>query len=154
VTAESERGARDTKGRFADGNPGGPGRPRKRPLRDVVTFEQEAELWRVHFQEAQQPGSDGRNAREFILRHVAGNPYQACPHVPPLRWPERVLTAADLVACVETVLTAHAQEQVDAAGLHFLVDLIAKLAKVFEVTDLAPKLRALEEHVAAMGGGA
>lgn len=138
-------------GKFLKGTKGGPGRQRKRPLRDVVTFEVEADLWRSHLDEAQSGGEGARSAREFVLRHVAGTPYQACPDIPPLAWPA-VMTVDDLAACVGTVLTAHAEAQVDAAGLSFLVDLIAKLAKVFEAVELAPKIRKLEEHIASSGG--
>lgn len=139
-------------GKFLRGTRGGPGRQRKRPLRDVVTYEVEADLWRAHLDDAQQPGDDGRAAREFVLRHVAGTPYQAVPDVPPLMWPA-VMSVDDLGQCVGVVLTAHREGQIDTAGMTHLVDVITKLAKVFEAVDLLPKLRKLEEHVAAIGGG-
>lgn len=140
---------RDPKGRFQPGNPGGPGRQRRRPLRDAITNEDERDLWQRHKDEAQGSGSDARAAREFLLRHLAGNPYQACPEIPPLNWPE-VFEVRDLAAAANAVLAAHREGHVDSAGLHFLVDLLVKIAKVFEVADLAPAVRELQEQLAAM----
>lgn len=151
MTGETGQDARDAKGRFAPGNPGGPGRKRRRPLRDVVTFEAEAGLWALHLQEAMLPGEDGRSAREFVLRHAAGNPYQACPDIPPIAWPA-VMSLEDLAAAVGAALTAHAQGAVDGAGLTHLLDVLTRVAKVFEVAELGPKLRRIEEHLEALGG--
>lgn len=135
-------------GKFQKGTKGGPGRKRVRPLRDVVPFEVEADLWRAHLELAEGDAS----AREFILRHIGGTPHQACPDLPPIAWPT-IMSVDDLPAALGAVLAAQGSGDLDGAALKFLVGLLVDIAKVFEVADLGPKLRKLEEHIASMGGG-
>jgi len=151
MTDETDADRRDQKGRFAPGNKIGKGRARVRPLRDVVTFEVEAQLWAKHLGLAMGDDDEARGAREFVLRHVSGNPYQGTPDIPPIAWP-LVMTVEDLAAAVGAALNAHSQGTIDGAGLTHLVDLIAKLSRVFEAVETAPKLRKLEEYIEAQGG--
>jgi len=143
VTDETDD-QRGPRGRFAPGNKGGPGRPRKRPLRDVCSFEDEAELWRLHCELA----LTDTPAREFILRHLAGNPPQAAPELPPMAW-GTITCTADLMGAVNAMFGAQAAGEIDAAGLKFLTGIILDLAKVFESVELGPKVKRLEEHFAA-----
>jgi hypothetical protein len=145
VTDQSAGDQRGPGGRFAPGNKLSPGRPRKRPLRDVCSFDEESRLWALHVELAQTDTS----AREFILRHVAGNPYQAAPEIPPLEWP-RIASVSDLTGMVNAILGAQASGDLDAAGMGFLVDLTIKLSKVFEVVELAPKINALQARMDEM----
>lgn len=159
------REAQDEKGRFLPGNPGGLGRSVKRsPLHRAVPDEVAIELWEDRVTIAKggpevivdEEGNERRSwarkdaAAEFILKHKTGSPPVAAPDIPAIAWPV-VVTVEDLAAAVGAVLTAHSLGQIDGAGLKFLTGILVDLAKVFEVSDLAPKLRKLEEHIAAAG---
>jgi len=135
---------RDASGKWLPGNRGGPGRSRQRPLRDVVTFEREAELWEMHYELAKTE----TGPREFILRNVAGNPYQSAPPLPPIAWPS-LARVEDLLGAFNAILGAQKSGDLDSAGLAFLTDLLMKFSKVLETVEMAPRLARLEEHWAA-----
>lgn len=142
---EATDDARDDKGRFAKGNPGGPGGQRRRPLRKVVSFEAEGQLWQLHYDLALTDVP----AREFILRHLAGNPPQAAPEIPEgIDWPPITCTA-DLMGAVNAMLGEQRAGRLDGAGMKFLTGIILDLAKVFEAVELGPKVKRIEEALAA-----
>ncbi|NMC20745.1 MAG: hypothetical protein GYA33_10035 [Thermogutta sp.] len=74
----SDRGGRDPRGRFAVGNPGGPGRPRWQTevtylaaVRDAVPVE----IWREIVNQAVAEALAGnRHAREWLSRYLVGDP--------------------------------------------------------------------------------
>jgi hypothetical protein len=142
VTDVTGTEGKDHKGRFAPGNRYGKGRARQRPLRDVCSFEDEAELWRLHCALALTDAP----AREFILRHLAGNPPQAAPELPPIAW-KPVTCLADLLGAVNAMFGAQAAGEIDAAGMKFLAGIILDLAKVFEVVELGPEIKRIKERL-------
>lgn len=145
---------RDNAGKFKPGNPGGVGRRGKRsPLHKAIDDDRCERLWDERARIAENdPDSERRDrAAEFCLRHKTGQPPQASPDIPQLAWPA-VMTVDDLAGAVGAVLQAHNDGILDGAGLRFLTSILVDLAKVFEVSDMAPKLRKLEEHVASLGG--
>ncbi len=140
--------ARDEHGRFVPGCGGGPGRPPKRsPLHRAISDDEAVELWRAELARAQGGDAD---ARRFILQHKHGRPAQATPDLPSVAWPA-IMGPDDLGAAVTALLAAHASGAVDAAGLRYLADVLATLAKVVEVADLAPQVRSLRDHVDRLG---
>lgn len=144
---------RDDSGKFAKGNPGGPGRrPGRSPLHRAVTNERAEALWDERCriaEDSEQPAERRDQAAEFVLKYKNGTPASSVPDVPPLAWPE-VLTVADLGIAVGSVLGAHRDGIIDGAGLNFLVDLLVKLARIYETVELAPQVRALQEQLAAL----
>jgi len=135
---------RDDGGRWAKGNPGGPGRPPKRsPLHRAISDDEAVELWRAELALAQSGDAD---ARRYVLAHKQGRPIQAVPDCGNVAWPE-VMQAADLSAAVSALLGAHARGDLDAAALQFLSGVLMSLAKVIEVGDVAQRLRQIEEHI-------
>ena len=132
-------------GKFLPGTKGGPGRQRKRPLRDVVTFEEEGKLWAAHLALAASDSS----AREFILRHVGGTPFAAAPELPAITWPE-ITGVGDILGALNAVLGAQRAGDLDGAGLAFLVDQLLKIAKLYELVELGPAVRELQARVAEM----
>lgn len=149
MTDQPDPYVREAGGRFGRGNPGGPGRKRVRPLRDVVTWEAERELWEQHKALAQQDTEEGARAREFCLRHANGNPLPAAPDIAGLDWPT-VRTVADLGVALDVVLTAHREDRIDATALGWLVDLLGKMVRVLESVELVPQVRALQEQLATI----
>jgi hypothetical protein len=160
------REAQDEKGRFLPNNPGGVGRnPNRSPLHKAITSEKAESLWAGRLAVAEggpetRYGAEGVSwddwsrvdgAAEFILRYKNGSPPAATPDIPPIAWPA-VEGVDDLAKAAGAMLNAHAAGVIDGAGLKFLTGIIVDLAKVFEVTDLGPKLRKLEEYVEAQGG--
>jgi len=138
-------------GKFAKGNPGGPGRrPGRSPLHKAVSNEKAEELWAARVVIAESDPDPARRdaAAEFVLKFKNGTPAASVPDCPPLNWPD-VMTVADLAAASGAVLTAHRCGEIDGAALSFLVDLIARLARVYETVEMAPRLARLEEHFAA-----
>ena len=71
---------RDNKGRFAEGNPGGPGRPRRRVEDDYLASlcdEIPLGLWREIVQRAANDARNGdHRAREWISRYLLPVPAQ------------------------------------------------------------------------------
>lgn len=137
---------RNGNGTFAAGNPGGPGRGAKiSPLTKAISDDEACLLWRAEYNAA--TGGDAE-ARRFILTHKHGRPAQSFPDVPAIAW-ARVTCVADLAGSVQAMLGAHEAGQIDSAGLDFLTEMIGKLAKVFEAVELGPKVKRIEEHLAA-----
>lgn len=71
---------RDTRGRFAVGNAGGPGRPPRQTEAEYLTIMQgvcTAERWRVIIGKAVEQAEGGdRHAREWLAGYLVGRPRQ------------------------------------------------------------------------------
>jgi hypothetical protein len=78
LTGEITGNGRDTSGRFAPGNPGGPGRPRRETERDYLKALTEAvplDLWRaIVEQTAIAAGRGDYRAREWLGNYLMGRP--------------------------------------------------------------------------------
>jgi hypothetical protein len=150
-------------GKFAKGNPGGPGRrPGRSPLHKAVSNEKAEELWRARVVVAeglpQARGSDEAGywddysridaAAEFILRYKNGTPAASVPDLPCIDWPP-ITCVEDLMGAFNAVLGAQRSGDLDGAGLAFLTDMLIKFARIYETIEMAPRLRRLEEHMAA-----
>lgn len=72
------KGPRDRKGRFAEGNPGGPGRPRRAVERDYVAALSESvglDAWKRIVERAMADALAGDpKAREFLAGYLMGRP--------------------------------------------------------------------------------
>lgn len=77
-TVQSMENGRDTKGRFAAGSKGGPGRPRRAVERDYLVKSSDCislDDWGQIVKKAVQNAKKGdARAREFVARFVIGNP--------------------------------------------------------------------------------
>jgi hypothetical protein len=74
LPATNDRGGRDERGRFALGNPGGPGRPRTRwrSIFDEVVSE---DRFRGHIERVAELADSGeRWALELVIAHKLGRP--------------------------------------------------------------------------------
>ena len=73
-----QRSDRNGKGQFSEGNPGGPGRPRRVAEQDYVlalTEEVPPETWRAICRRAAADATAGdAKARDWLSRYLLGNP--------------------------------------------------------------------------------
>ncbi|MBK8980676.1 MAG: hypothetical protein IPM29_32640 [Planctomycetes bacterium] len=139
---------RDERGRFAPGNPGGPGgsRPRafalRRAVEEAVTEEHVAAMIR----RATRMGLEGNlAAMRFVLERVCGRvadaPTEAEPvdvELPPMR------TAADCNVAMQRIIDGLVQGTVDRDTAAVVVDAIQTRLKSIEIMDLESRIARLE----------
>lgn len=133
------------------------------PIRDAVPDKEVEGLWGERLRLAKDASwvdEKGKRhpditrqdrAAEFVLRYRTPTPHPDAPECPPVAWPA-LMDADDLRPAVHALLQAHAAGELTPAALDFLAGVLLKLAKVIETADLAPQIRELQEHVAAMQG--
>jgi hypothetical protein len=140
---------RDTNGRFAPGNRGGPGRPRGRgdelrqAAEDAVTPEHVGALMRRALRMALE---GNLAAMRFVMERVCGRSADA-PAQPAasleLELP-RLNTAADCNAALQLIADGIAAGTLDREATKMLTDVIMARLKAIEVGDLEKRLGELE----------
>ena len=141
--------ARDGNGRFAAGNPGGPGRSKgrgyelQRAAQEAVSVEHIQALMR----KALRMGLEGNlAAMRFVVERTCGKPPDAPATAVPLDIdPPKLRTAADCIAAIQKVTDAMCQGALDVIHGKVLLDAIATQAKLIEVGDLEQRLGDLEK---------
>lgn len=145
----AQEGTRDPSGRFLPGHPGGPGRKaRSTPLHREITQERAQELWRERHVIATTDTDNERRDRaaEYILRYHTGQPAVQQPDVPAIAW-GKIRSIEDVRGAVTQIFELHEQGEIDATGLHFLMGILERAAKLFETIDVQPQIEALRELV-------
>jgi hypothetical protein len=148
ASPNDDKGSRDGKGRFAPGNPGGPGRPRgarerlQAAAEDAITPEHIGAMMRKALVLALQ---GNLNAMRFVVERVCGRPPDAVGQglALDMKLP-RLRTAADCNAATERLVEGLIKGTVDREAAKVLVDAIQIRIKAIELNDLEQRLADLE----------
>jgi hypothetical protein len=145
---------RDSNGRFAAGNTGGPGRPKgkgyelQRAAQDAITPEHMTALMRKALRMALE---GNLAAMRFVAERTCGRAPDAPVAAFPLDIdPPKLRTAADCTAAIQRVTDALCRGQLDVLHGRVLLDAIATQAKLIEVGDLEARLAELERQAEAV----
>ncbi len=148
MTDGADNAGRDTNGRFAAGNPGGPGGPRRRSselrraAEEAITPEHVAAMIR----KATRMGLEGNlTAMRLVLERTSGRAAEAPVDIEPLGISlPRLRTAADCNTAIEQLVDAICQGRVDRDAAKLLIDAIQARLKAIEVNELETRLADLE----------
>ena len=145
---------RGSNGRFAAGNPGGPGRPKgkshelQRAAQDAVTTEHMAALMR----KALRLGLEGNlSAMRLVFERTCGRAADAPVESEPLGIAlPRLRTAADCNLAIEKVVEGICNGTVNREAATLLIDAIQMRLKAIEVDELETRLVELEQAAASV----
>ncbi len=139
---------RDNRGRFAPGNPGGPGRPPghreqlRRATEEAITPEHVAALMR----RALRAGLEGNlPATKFVIGQVCGKPAEAPGETGSigLQMPE-LRTAADCDAALSMLTKEICAGTCDPTAVRLLIDVVQARLRAIEVRSVEERLAELE----------
>lgn len=139
---------RDNRGRFAPGNPGGPGRrpgyreQLRRAADEAVTPEHIAALMR----RALRAGLEGNlSAAKFVIDRVCGKAAEAPGETGPVdvRLPD-LRTAADCDAALSVLMKEVAAGTSDPTSIRLMIDLVQTRLRAIEVRAVEERLAELE----------
>lgn len=143
---------RDNRGRFAPGNPGGPGRrpgyreQLRRAADEAVTPEHIAALMR----RALRAGLEGNlSAAKFVIERVCGKAADAPGEtgLVPIQLPE-LRTAADCDAALSMLTKEICAGTCDTVAVRLLIDTVQARLKAIEARDLEVRIAELERAAA------
>jgi len=148
---------RDLSGRFTNGNPGGPGRPRGRgyellrAAQEAVSPEDMTEMMR----RALSMALDGNlAAMRFVAERTLGRVPDALADGSPLDIAlPKLLTIDDCLAAIDRVNDAIVRGAITVEVAKAFLDMIQVRVKAIEVKDLEQRLRTLEESAAVVDFG-
>ena len=145
---------RDGNGRFAAGNPGGPGRSKgrgyelQRAAQEAVSVEQVKALMRKALLLALQ-GNLG--AMRFVMERTCGKPPELQSEATPLDISlPNLRTVADCTAAVDLIAAAVTAGTINLATAKVLLDVVQARIKAIEVTDFEQRLVELEKASATV----
>jgi len=148
MSGTGDSSGRDARGRFAPGNPGGPGGARRRPfeLRRAVQEAVTPEMAEALARRLLRMGLEGTlPAIRLLLEHTGGRPSEAPAEaeplpllLPPLR------TAADCAAAIDRVIQARIGGAINTEDARLLHDLIQQRRQAIEAADHEQHLADLE----------
>ncbi|MCK5944129.1 MAG: hypothetical protein KAI24_19240 [Planctomycetes bacterium] len=149
---------REPNGRFAKGNPGGPGRPKgrgfelQRAAQEAVTPEHIQGIIRKATMQALK--GDIVAAR-LVLDRTCGRSPDPAPQAEALGVElPKLATAADCAAALDLVAAALCEGRCDRTAAKLLADLVMTRLKAIEVQDLEERLSQLEQSAAVVEPGA
>jgi hypothetical protein len=144
----TETSGRDAQGRFAPGNPGGPGGARRRPseLRRAAEEAITPEHVQAMLRKATRMALEGNlTAMRLVLERTTGRAPETPLDTVPLGIElPRLLTAADCNVAIERLIEGIVQGSVDRDTAKLLIDAVQTRLRVLEVTDLEARLAELE----------
>jgi hypothetical protein len=147
---------RDAHGRFAAGNPGGPGGPRRRAheLRRASEEAVTPDHLRALIRKALLLGLAGDLAAiRFVVERTCGRPAEAPIEATPLGFTlPKLQSAADCNAAVEQLMAAFCSGAVDRETAKVLNDTIQTRLKAIELTDVERRLAELEKTATIVKG--
>ena len=155
MSDRTNENGRDHGGRFAKGNPGGPGGPRKRSFElrraaeEAVTPEHVQALMR----RAVRMGLEGNIlAIRLVLERVVGRPAEAPADVMPLDINLPALrTVEDCNRALDELTAGLCQGNIDRDTATVLIEVVQTKVKAIEVGELQTRINDLENAAAATG---
>ena len=140
---------RDGDGRFAPGNPGGPGRSKgrgyelQRAAQEAITPEQMGVMMRKALRMALE---GNLAAMRFVAERTCGRAPEASPEAVPLDFTlPKLQTPANCTAAIDRLADAITQGTVDRDTAKMVLDVIQARLKAIEVNDLEQRLVELEK---------
>lgn len=154
MVAPGDDSGRDARGRFAPGNPGGPGGARRRAfvLRRVADTVITDEVFAGIIRKAARMALEGNlSAIRFIAERVAGRPADVPPETEPvdIELPP-LATAAACAQATDQVLDGVCKGRIDRETAQLLLEGIQTRLKTIDVQDLEARLAALEQLTAVV----
>ncbi|MCA8948432.1 MAG: hypothetical protein KDE27_02960 [Planctomycetes bacterium] len=148
---------RDSNGRFAPGNPGGPGRSRGRGY-ELLRAAQEAvtpEHMTAMMRRALRMALEGNlSAMRFVAERTLGRPADAPAAGEPLDVSlPKLVGIDDCLAAIDRVNDAMVRGAITVEVAKAFLDMIQVRVKAIEVKDLEQRLTALEESASAVDLG-
>ncbi len=149
MTASDKTNGRDERGRFAVGNPGGPGGPRRRAselrraAEDAITPEHVAAMVR----KATRMGLEGDlAAMRLVFERTCGRAAEVPVDAEPLGVAlPRLRTADDCDTAIQLLIDGICKGTVDRDMAKLLIDAIQARVKAIELNDLEERLAQLEQ---------
>lgn len=145
---------REPDGKFAVGNPGGPGRPKGRRVTEYRRAAEEAvspEMVRGVLRKVAMQALQGNlTAARIIIERTLGRPAEVPAGEPLDIQPLKLRTAGDCTAALQKVADALCAGAIDVAAAKVLTDLVQTQAKLIEVGDLEARLAELERQAATV----
>ena len=146
----SENNGRDAGGRFAVGNAGGPGGPRRRAsdLRRAAEQAITEEHIQAMIRKAARMGLEGNlAAMRLVFERTCGRAAEAPVETEPLAisLPPRLRTAAECALALERVSDAVCAGRIDHEAAKLLVDMIKARLQAMEVGELETRLVEMEK---------
>ena len=148
MTDGNDKAGRDEHGRFAAGNPGGPGGPRRRAselrraAEEAITPEHVAAMVR----KATRMGLEGDlAAMRLVLERTCGRSAQAPAEAEPLGvgFPS-LRTAEDCETAMDRLIDGICKGTIDREAAKLLMEAIQTRLKVIDVNELEERLKQLE----------
>ena len=140
---------RDESGRFAKGNPGGPGRPRgqrevlRRAVEGAVTPEHVSAIVRRQVRSALE---GNLASAKFVVGYVCGKPVDAPAEAVPIDVElPRLRTAADCNRAIQGLIDAICQGAISNENAKLLMEAIQTQLRSIEVNELEERLVELEK---------
>ena len=151
----SDNTGRDDRGRFTEGNPGGPGGVRRRPselrraAEEAITPEHVAAMVR----KATRMGLEGNlGAMRLVLERTCGRSAQAPAEAEPIEISiPRLRTVEDCNIAIERLIDGICKGLVDRDGARLLIDAIQTRIKAIEVNEFEQRLTQLEQDDEQLG---
>ena len=144
----TEDAGRDANGRFAEGNPGGPGGARRKPnaLREAVEGAIAPEHLAAIMRKATRLALEGNlAAMRLVLERTTGRAPEAPVDVVPLGIElPRLQTAASCNVAIERLIDGIVKGTVDRESAKLLIDAVQARLRVLEVTELETRLAEVE----------
>lgn len=155
MTDVGENNGRDERGRFAKGNPGGPGGPRRRQselrraAEDAITTDHVAAMVR----KATRMGLEGNlQAMRLVFERTCGRAGDSPVEAEPLGISlPRLRTAADCNAAMELLIDGLCEGVLDRDSAKLLISAIETRLKAIEVNELEERLAQLEQSAEHVG---
>ena len=147
---------RDTKGRFAPGNQGGPGGARRRTseLRRAAEDAISPEVIQAAMRKCARLALEGNLAAlRIMLDRACGRAAEAPVEAPSIALP-RMHTAADCSAAIERIVDGITKGTIEESTAKVLLDAVQARLKAIEATDHEVRLAEVEKALATVDLGA
>jgi hypothetical protein len=148
---------RDQRGRFAQGNAGGPGGPRRRAseLRKAAEDAITPEHVQAMIRKATRMGLEGNlAAMRLVFERTSGRAPEAPVETEPISVAlPRLRTAADCNLALERLVDGICKGTIERESARLLIDAVQARLKAIEVQDLEARLAEMERTAKAMQNG-
>lgn len=148
---------RDQRGRFAQGNPGGPGGPRRRAseLRKAAEDAITPEHVQTMIRKALRMGLEGNlAAMRLVFERTSGRAPEAPVETEPISVAlPRLRTAADCNLAIERLIDGICKGVIERESARLLIDAVQARLKAIEVQDLEARLTEMEKTAKAVADG-
>jgi hypothetical protein len=154
VTEGNEQNGRDSHGRFATGNPGGPGGARRRQseLRRAAEEAIDPEHIAAMIRKATRMGLEGDlTAMKIVFERTCGKASEA-PAEPVGVTLSGLRTAQDCNQAIEQVIGGFCRGEVDRDAAKILTDAVLARVRAIEVVELDERLTSLEQATELTSG--